>query len=109
LKQFIGGPSEVDVEALKAENDELKRKVEFLEAKLDEITRPKVRFAVFIGIFLISFRAGRRRSTAMTIDWPLRGIDLTGRLEYIDFLWLFMAYHLTYFLRKFDSFKECFN
>ncbi|ORX84947.1 hypothetical protein BCR32DRAFT_291006 [Anaeromyces robustus] len=34
IKQFLGGPSEIDIEALKAENDELKRKVEDLESEL---------------------------------------------------------------------------
>ncbi|KAG4104309.1 hypothetical protein H8356DRAFT_1640907 [Neocallimastix lanati (nom. inval.)] len=34
IKQFLGGPSEIDIEALKAENDELRRKVEELEAEL---------------------------------------------------------------------------
>jgi len=34
IKQFLGGPSEIDIEALKAENDELRRKVEDLEAEL---------------------------------------------------------------------------
>ncbi|OUM58898.1 hypothetical protein PIROE2DRAFT_33712, partial [Piromyces sp. E2] len=34
IKQFLGGPSEIDIEALKAENEELRRKVEDLEAEL---------------------------------------------------------------------------
>ena len=38
LKQFLGGPSDVDVEALKHENDDLKRKVEELQARIDELT-----------------------------------------------------------------------
>ncbi|KAI9209412.1 uncharacterized protein BJ171DRAFT_408299, partial [Polychytrium aggregatum] len=38
IKQFLGGPSDVDVEALRAENDELKRKVEELQQRLDELT-----------------------------------------------------------------------
>ncbi|RKO90384.1 hypothetical protein BDK51DRAFT_31134, partial [Blyttiomyces helicus] len=38
IKQFLGGPSDVDVEALRHENDELKRKVEELQAKIDELT-----------------------------------------------------------------------
>ena len=39
LKQFIGGPGEVDVEALKSENEELKKKVEQLEAKIEELSK----------------------------------------------------------------------
>ncbi|ORX52530.1 hypothetical protein BCR36DRAFT_582479 [Piromyces finnis] len=34
IKQFLGGPSEIDIEALKAENEELRRKVEDLESEL---------------------------------------------------------------------------
>ncbi|KAI8818732.1 uncharacterized protein EV422DRAFT_163072 [Fimicolochytrium jonesii] len=36
VKQFLGGPSDVDVEALKSENEELRRKVEELQQRLDE-------------------------------------------------------------------------
>ncbi len=38
LKQFLGGPSDIDVEALKHENDDLKKKVEELQARIDELT-----------------------------------------------------------------------
>eukprot|EP00842_Homolaphlyctis_polyrhiza_P002724 jgi/Hompol1/3452/HPOL_001584-RA len=38
IKQFLGGPSEIDTEALKHENEELKRKVEELQARIDETT-----------------------------------------------------------------------
>ncbi|KND02503.1 uncharacterized protein SPPG_02962 [Spizellomyces punctatus DAOM BR117] len=37
VKQFLGGPSDVDVEALRNENEELRRKVEELQQRLDEI------------------------------------------------------------------------
>ncbi|KAJ3292994.1 hypothetical protein HK104_004839 [Borealophlyctis nickersoniae] len=40
IKQFLGGPSDVDVEALRHENEELKRKVDELQQKLDELTAP---------------------------------------------------------------------
>jgi hypothetical protein len=42
LKQFLGGPSEIDVEALKHENDDLKRKVEELQNRIDEILEKPV-------------------------------------------------------------------
>ncbi|KAJ3411501.1 hypothetical protein HDV05_002109 [Chytridiales sp. JEL 0842] len=38
IKQFLGGPSDVDVEALKNENEELKRRVEELQTKIDELS-----------------------------------------------------------------------
>ncbi|KAJ3149537.1 hypothetical protein HDU86_006942 [Geranomyces michiganensis] len=38
VKQFLGGPSEVDVDALRAENEALKRKTEELQARLDELS-----------------------------------------------------------------------
>ncbi|KAI8921709.1 hypothetical protein BC831DRAFT_476032 [Entophlyctis helioformis] len=38
VKQFLGGPSDVDTEALRHENEELKRKVEELQARIDELT-----------------------------------------------------------------------
>ncbi|KAJ3037930.1 hypothetical protein HDV00_001209 [Rhizophlyctis rosea] len=41
IKQFLGGPSGVDVEALRQENEELKKRVEELQAKVDELTAPK--------------------------------------------------------------------
>ena len=37
-KQFLGGPADVDIEALKTENEELKRKVEELSLRIDELT-----------------------------------------------------------------------
>lgn len=40
IKQFLGGPGDLDVEALKAENEELKRRVEELEQKINELTNP---------------------------------------------------------------------
>ncbi|KAI9355341.1 hypothetical protein DFJ73DRAFT_775439 [Zopfochytrium polystomum] len=40
IKQFLGGPSDVDVEALKNENEELRRRVDELQAKLDALTAP---------------------------------------------------------------------
>ncbi|KAJ3027002.1 UNVERIFIED_CONTAM: hypothetical protein HDU68_004660 [Siphonaria sp. JEL0065] len=40
IKQFLGGPGDVDVEALKHENDELKKRVEELQARIDELTNP---------------------------------------------------------------------
>ncbi|KAJ3393105.1 hypothetical protein HDU84_002782 [Entophlyctis sp. JEL0112] len=40
IKQFLGGPGDVDVEALKHENEELKRRVEELQARIDELTSP---------------------------------------------------------------------
>ncbi|KAI8812880.1 hypothetical protein BJ742DRAFT_768004 [Cladochytrium replicatum] len=42
IKQFLGGPSDLDVDALRRENEELKRKVQELEARLEEITNPPV-------------------------------------------------------------------
>ncbi|KXS19300.1 hypothetical protein M427DRAFT_53243 [Gonapodya prolifera JEL478] len=39
VKQFLGGPSDIDVEAIKAENDELKRRVRELELKVEELTK----------------------------------------------------------------------
>ncbi|KAJ3100824.1 hypothetical protein HDU96_010203 [Phlyctochytrium bullatum] len=38
VKQFLGGPSDIDVEALKHENEELKKRVEELQAKIDELS-----------------------------------------------------------------------
>ncbi|KAJ3139514.1 hypothetical protein HDU90_009015 [Geranomyces variabilis] len=38
VKQFLGGPSDVDVDALRAENDALRRKCEELQARLDEMS-----------------------------------------------------------------------
>ncbi|KAJ3050741.1 hypothetical protein HK097_008263 [Rhizophlyctis rosea] len=40
IKQFLGGPSGVDVEALRQENEELKKRVEELQAKVDELSAP---------------------------------------------------------------------
>ncbi|KAJ3285991.1 hypothetical protein BCR33DRAFT_296936 [Rhizoclosmatium globosum] len=40
IKQFLGGPGDVDVEALKHENDELKKRVEELQSRIDELTNP---------------------------------------------------------------------
>lgn len=37
IKQFLGGPSEVDTEALKLENEELKARVEALQAQIDQL------------------------------------------------------------------------
>jgi hypothetical protein len=38
IKQFLGGPSEIDTEALKLENEELKSRVEELQAKIEQLT-----------------------------------------------------------------------
>ncbi|KAJ3019402.1 hypothetical protein HKX48_002101 [Thoreauomyces humboldtii] len=38
VKQFLGGPSDVDVEALRSENEELQRRVEELQQRLDEMS-----------------------------------------------------------------------
>ncbi|KAI8853111.1 hypothetical protein BC829DRAFT_367957 [Chytridium lagenaria] len=38
IKQFLGGPSDVDVEALRHENDELRRRVDELQLKIEELT-----------------------------------------------------------------------
>ncbi|KAJ3219753.1 hypothetical protein HDU67_009565 [Dinochytrium kinnereticum] len=38
IKQFLGGPSDVDVEALKHENEELRRRVDELQLKIEELT-----------------------------------------------------------------------
>ncbi|KAI8904203.1 hypothetical protein PhCBS80983_g05655 [Powellomyces hirtus] len=38
VKQFLGGPSDVDVDALRSENEELRRKTEELQQRLDELT-----------------------------------------------------------------------
>lgn len=35
----MGGPSDVDVEALRSENEELKRKVEELQDKVEELSK----------------------------------------------------------------------
>ncbi|KAI8915709.1 hypothetical protein EDD86DRAFT_196677 [Gorgonomyces haynaldii] len=40
IKQFLGGPADIDIEALRNENAELKRKVEELQQKIDELTAP---------------------------------------------------------------------
>ncbi|KAJ3340715.1 Alternative oxidase, mitochondrial precursor [Gonapodya sp. JEL0774] len=37
VKHFLSGPSDIDIEAIKAENDELKRRVKELESKLAEV------------------------------------------------------------------------
>jgi hypothetical protein len=42
LKQFLGGPSDIDVEALKHENEDLKRKVEELQARIDQLLEKSV-------------------------------------------------------------------
>lgn len=39
IKQFLGGPSSLDVEALKHENEDLRRKVDELQARLDEMLK----------------------------------------------------------------------
>ena len=39
VKQFLGGPANLELENLKAENEELKKRVEELEGKLEEMTR----------------------------------------------------------------------
>ncbi|TPX38122.1 hypothetical protein SmJEL517_g00355 [Synchytrium microbalum] len=44
IKQFLGGPSNVDVEALKHENEDLRRKVDELQARLDEVLKACARF-----------------------------------------------------------------
>lgn len=36
IKQFLGGAGEFDLDAMKSENEELKKKVEVLEAKVEE-------------------------------------------------------------------------
>ncbi|KAJ3022849.1 hypothetical protein HKX48_005050 [Thoreauomyces humboldtii] len=38
VKQFLGGPSDVDVEALRSENEELQRRIEELLQRLDEMS-----------------------------------------------------------------------
>ncbi|KAI9099443.1 hypothetical protein DFS34DRAFT_649162 [Phlyctochytrium arcticum] len=38
VKQFLGGASDVDVEAVRSENEELRRKVEELQQRVDELT-----------------------------------------------------------------------
>ncbi|TPX44190.1 hypothetical protein SeLEV6574_g04638 [Synchytrium endobioticum] len=40
VKQFLGGPSSVDVEALKHENEDLRRRVDELQTRLDELLKP---------------------------------------------------------------------
>ncbi|KAJ3325090.1 hypothetical protein HDV06_004846 [Boothiomyces sp. JEL0866] len=37
IKHFLGGPSEVDTEALKHENEELKSRIEEMQAKIDQL------------------------------------------------------------------------
>ena len=39
IKQYLGGSGEIDIEALKSENEELKKKVEALESKVDELSK----------------------------------------------------------------------
>lgn len=55
IKQFLGGPSDVDFEAIKLENEELKRKVEELEAKIDELTS-----SVIVISFMSSVNASHK-------------------------------------------------
>jgi len=52
IKQFLGGPSEIDIEALKAENDELRRKVEDLEAELAQYKQVKYYLLFNINNFI---------------------------------------------------------
>ncbi|KAI8843947.1 hypothetical protein BJ741DRAFT_589630 [Chytriomyces cf. hyalinus JEL632] len=40
IKQFLGGPGDVDLEALKHENEELKKRVDELQARVEELTNP---------------------------------------------------------------------
>ena len=49
IKQFLGGASEIDVEALKHENEELKHKVEELQARIEELTS-----AVSLILYLVN-------------------------------------------------------
>ncbi|KAI8902586.1 hypothetical protein BC833DRAFT_616524 [Globomyces pollinis-pini] len=37
IKHFLGGPSEVDAEALKHENEELKLRIEEMQGKIDQL------------------------------------------------------------------------
>jgi hypothetical protein len=39
IKQFLGSPSEIDVEALRMENEGLKAKVEELQLNLDSLSQ----------------------------------------------------------------------
>ncbi|KAJ3266798.1 hypothetical protein HDU77_010179 [Chytriomyces hyalinus] len=41
IKQFLGGPGDVDLEALKHENEELKKRVDELQARVEELTNPQ--------------------------------------------------------------------
>ncbi|KAL2917153.1 hypothetical protein HK105_203217 [Polyrhizophydium stewartii] len=38
IKMLLGGPSDVDTDALRRENDDLRRKVDELQARIDELT-----------------------------------------------------------------------
>ncbi|KAJ3308225.1 hypothetical protein HDU76_004060, partial [Blyttiomyces sp. JEL0837] len=38
IKQFLGGPSDIDVEALKHENEELRKRVEEMQARIEELS-----------------------------------------------------------------------
>jgi phage shock protein A len=53
LKQFLGGPSDVDIETLKHENEDLKRKVEELQQRIEELTAEKVGYTFFFSWMLI--------------------------------------------------------
>jgi hypothetical protein len=38
IKQYLGAPTSVDIDAIKAENETLKKKNEEIQQKLDELT-----------------------------------------------------------------------
>ncbi|KAJ1562449.1 hypothetical protein HK405_012034 [Cladochytrium tenue] len=38
IKQFLGGPSDVDVDALKRENEDLRRRVDELQAQVEQLS-----------------------------------------------------------------------
>ncbi|KAL3901190.1 MAG: hypothetical protein SGCHY_000792 [Lobulomycetales sp.] len=49
IKQFLGSPSEVDVEALREENEQLKQKVVELKASLEELSSTANESAVVLA------------------------------------------------------------
>lgn len=58
IKQFLGSPSEVDVEALRHENEQLKHKVEELQTRLDEASLVRIKCEKLV---LVLFKRSSRR------------------------------------------------